>query len=145
MELNVVEQRATTANRAWELAKQKAKDFQGKLEEAEVKLVEAANLVFARDKELADLKEITKTCEQVFYNMGFQGAQNSAGTIILQAWKFRFVEGWMAAVNVIGLPNTSPFRNADQFHCLRIHKLRLKLKSNLRMAMRRRKGQKALI
>lgn len=36
--------------------------LQGKLGEAEVKLAEAASLVFTRDKELADLKETMKTC-----------------------------------------------------------------------------------
>ena len=38
LELNVVERRAIIAERAWELAEQKEKDLQGKLEEAEVKL-----------------------------------------------------------------------------------------------------------
>lgn len=51
--------------------------------------------------------------------MGFKDVENLAGTVILQAWKFRFVEGWMAVVNVIGLPNTSPFRNADQIPLLK--------------------------
>ena len=82
--------------------------------EAEVKLVEAASLVSTCDKELADLKETMKTCEQVFYNMGFKDAKNSAGVVILQDRKFGFAKGWMAAVNAIGLPDTSPFRNADQ-------------------------------
>lgn len=114
LELNVVKRRATTAKRARELAEQKVKDLQRKLGEAEVKLVEAASLVSACDKELADLKETMKTCEQVFYNMGFKDAKNSAGVVILQDRKFGFAKGWMAAVNAIGLPDTSPFRNADQ-------------------------------
>ena len=114
LELNVVKRRATTAERARELAEQKVKDLQRKLGEAEVKLVETASLVSACDKELADLKETMKTCEQVFYNMGFKDAKNSAGVVILQDRKFGFAKGWMAAVNAIGLPDTSPFRNADQ-------------------------------
>ena len=40
LELNVMEQRATTTERALELAKQKAEGFQGKLGETEVKLAE---------------------------------------------------------------------------------------------------------
>ena len=82
MELNVVKWRATTADRAWELAEQKAEDRQGKLGESKVKLVEAASLVSACDKELADLKETMKTCEQVSYNMGFKDAKNSTGSVI---------------------------------------------------------------
>ena len=34
--------------------------------------------------------------------------------MIFQAWKFGFTEGWMATVNTISLPNTSPFRSVDQ-------------------------------
>nr|POE45891.1 hypothetical protein CFP56_40927 [Quercus suber] len=93
LELNVVEQRAATTKRALELAEQKAKDLQGKLSEAEVKLAEAVSLVSARDKEFADLKETLKTCEQVYYNMGFKDAENSAGPMIFQARKFGFAEG----------------------------------------------------
>ncbi|KAM3732106.1 hypothetical protein ACB098_11G035600 [Castanea mollissima] len=82
LELNVVEQRAVTAEKTWELAEQKAEDLQGKLGEAEIKLAEATSLVFACDKELADLKETLKTYEQVYYNMGFKDAENSTGPMI---------------------------------------------------------------
>ena len=34
--------------------------------------------------------------------------------MIFQAWKFGFTKGWMAVVNAIGLPDTSPFRSVDQ-------------------------------
>lgn len=85
LELNVMERRVVTTERAHELAKQKAEDLQGKLSEVEVKLTEAVSLVFARDKELADLKEILKTCEQVYYNIGFKDVENWAGPVIFQA------------------------------------------------------------
>lgn len=62
------------------------------------------SLVSAYDKELVDLKEMMKNCEQVFYNMGFKDAKNSAEAIVFQARKLRFAEGWMATVNAIGLP-----------------------------------------
>ena len=45
-----------------------------------------------------------KNCDQVFYNMGFTDAKNSAEAIVFQVQKLRFAEGWMAAVNAIGLP-----------------------------------------
>ena len=60
LELKVVERRATTVERAQELAKQKAEDLQGKLGEAEVKLAKVLSIVFTRDKELGNLKETMK-------------------------------------------------------------------------------------
>jgi len=72
------------------------------------------SLISAHNKELADLKETLNSYEQVYYNTGFKDAENSARLVIFQALKFRFVEGWMAAVNAIGLPYTSPFRSANQ-------------------------------
>ena len=47
LELNLVERRAITAERARELAKQKVKDLQGKLGEAEVKLTEVSSIISA--------------------------------------------------------------------------------------------------
>ena len=75
--LNVMERRATTAEKALELAKQKAKVFQGKLGETKLKLVETASLVSARDKELTNLKSMVKTCKQTYYNKGFRDAESS--------------------------------------------------------------------
>ena len=34
--------------------------------------------------------------------------------MIFQAQKFGFIEGWMAAVNAIGLLEDSPFKSADR-------------------------------
>ena len=47
LELNSVERRAITAERARELAEQKVKDLQGKLGEAEVKLTEVSSIISA--------------------------------------------------------------------------------------------------
>ena len=55
-----------------------------------------------------------KTCEQAFYNMGFTGVENSSSVVVFQAWRFRFLEGWLAAVNAIDLPKSSMFRDLDQ-------------------------------
>lgn len=76
LELNAIKQRTTTTEKARELAKQKVEGLQSKLGKAEIKLTEAMSIVSARDKDLADLKEIMKTCEQVYYNMGFKDAEN---------------------------------------------------------------------
>ncbi|XP_065636557.1 uncharacterized protein LOC136070483 [Quercus suber] len=85
LELATVERRAAFAKKAWELAERKAKDLQGKLGEAEIKLAEVASIVSTCDKELVDLKETMKTCEQVFYNMGFKDIENLVGVVVFQA------------------------------------------------------------
>nr|POF14753.1 hypothetical protein CFP56_43600 [Quercus suber] len=41
-------------------------------------------------------------------------AENSAGPVIFQARKFRFMEGWLATVNALGLPDDSLFRSTKQ-------------------------------
>ena len=93
LELNVVKRWAITAERAQELAELKAKDLQGKLNEVEVKLAKAMSLVSTHDKELVNLKETMKTCEQVYYNMGFKDVENSTGPMIFLARKFGFAKG----------------------------------------------------
>lgn len=93
LELNVVKRWAITAERAQELAEQKAKDLQGKLNEVKVKLAKAVSLISAHDKELVDLKETMKTCEQVYYNIGFKDVENSTGPMIFLARKFGFAKG----------------------------------------------------
>jgi len=54
-----------------------------------------------------------KTCKQVFYNMGFKDAENLVGAVVFQAQRFRFLEGWLAAVNAIGLPESSTFKDVN--------------------------------
>lgn len=54
-----------------------------------------------------------KTCKQVFYNMGFKDAKNLVGAVVFQAQRFRFLEGWLAVVNAIGLPKSSTFKDVN--------------------------------
>lgn len=112
LKLATTERRAMSVERAQEMAQRKAEDLQGKLREAKIKIFEAISIVLTRDKELADLKE--KTSKQVSYNMGFKDAKNSVCAVIIQAQRFGFSEGWMAAVNAIGLPESSTFRDTNQ-------------------------------
>lgn len=114
LRLNVMERRATTVEKALELAKQRVGDLQGKLGKTELKLAEIANLLSTQDKELTDLKSMAEARKQAYYNKGFKDTENSVRPVIFQARKFRFIEGWMAAVNVVGLLENSPFRSADQ-------------------------------
>lgn len=49
-----------------------------------------------------------------FYNIGFTDAENSKEPIMVEAWRYRFGEGWAAVVNALGLPKDSAFKNLEQ-------------------------------
>lgn len=44
---------------------------------------------------------------QTFYDMGFTKADNSNGPVIFEARRMGFMQGWMAVVDAINLPETS--------------------------------------
>ena len=117
----------------------------GKLEEAETKLAKAASIVLTRDKELADLKETMKGCEQAFYNMGFTDAKNLVSAVVFQARRLGFLKSWMATVNAIGLPKFSTFRDPDQIPLPNDLPVQAPTRSSLirKMVNRRRKAQHA--
>ena len=89
-------------------------DFEGKLGEVEVNLAQAKSVISIMDKEIADLKVAVTHSEENFYNMGFTNAENSNEPIMFESWCYRFSEGWMAAVNVLDLPENSPSRDPEQ-------------------------------
>ena len=79
-----------------------------------MKLAQAKSVALACDKELTNLKETMKRCEQMFYNMGFTDVVNSCNTVIFEALRHRFFEGWIVAVNALNLPKSSPFKDPTQ-------------------------------
>nr|POE95887.1 hypothetical protein CFP56_23631 [Quercus suber] len=105
---------ARTTEKALELAEHKATEALHRLREAKLKLAETTSILTARDKEFIDYKGGVGARKQHYYNKGFQNAEDLVGPVILQAQKFGFLEGWMTAVNAIGLPEESPFRKIDQ-------------------------------
>ena len=74
LELSSMQRRVTTTENAQEVAWRAVEQLQMMLDETEVKLAEASNVVSAQDKELTDLKETLNNYEQVYYNMGFKDA-----------------------------------------------------------------------
>lgn len=58
--LNVMERRVMTAETALEQVEQKATNALNRLEEAELKLAETANVLTVRDKEFVDYKREEK-------------------------------------------------------------------------------------
>lgn len=110
----VVEKKAQAFKKAWALAKKKLAEMEMKLRGMKLKLVKAESLNLAQADEIADLKAALEACEEKWYNEGFADAENSIEPIVLQAPRHGFGEGWMAALQAMGVPVDSPLRNPDQ-------------------------------
>ncbi|KAF3950438.1 hypothetical protein CMV_023811 [Castanea mollissima] len=74
-----------------------------------------------------------------YYDRGFRHAGNSVGLVIFQTRKFRFMEGWMAVVNAIGLPSDSPLGVLTKCPFPRTLLLEPRLEKRKRTAMMRRR------
>ncbi|KAK9998265.1 hypothetical protein SO802_017868 [Lithocarpus litseifolius] len=96
------------------VAVEEADKEKGKLRETETKLAQAESIVLARDMEILDLIKTMKGCKQMFYNKGFTNAENSCGVVVFEAQRHGFFEGWMAAMNALNLPESSPFMDPTQ-------------------------------
>ena len=80
----------------------------------ELKLVKAKSLTLAQADEIVDLKVVLDASKERGYNLGFADAEYSTEPIILQAWHHGFGEGWLAALQMIGVVEDSPLRNPEQ-------------------------------
>ena len=108
------EKRAATAEKAKALAEKRSAKLEMKQNEADLKLVDAVSLNFAQAEELADLRVALEACENKWYNEGFADAENFAEPVIKEAWRLAFEEGWLAALQALGVPEDSPLRDHDQ-------------------------------
>ena len=88
--------------------------MEAKLGETQLKLAETESLNLAHVDEVVDLKMALEACKDKWYNEGFADAENSMEPIIHQARVQGFEEGWLAALQVLGVPEDSPLRNLEQ-------------------------------
>ena len=88
--------------------------MEAKLGGIELKLVKAESLNLAQVDEIANLKAALEACENKWYNEGFADAENSVEPIIHQAQFYGFGEGWLAALQAMGVPEDSPLKNPEQ-------------------------------
>lgn len=89
-------------------------NLEGKLGDAEVRLTQVETVISTRDKEIVDLKIVMVQSEDKCYNMGFANTKSSSKLIMLDSWRHGFREGWMAAVNALGLLEDSIFRDPNK-------------------------------
>ena len=79
-----------------------------------MKLAEAASLNSTLSEEVADLRAALEACENKWYDEGFADAEKGVEPIVLQARQLSFWEGWMAALQALGVPEDSPLRDPGQ-------------------------------
>ena len=106
--------KAAASEKARASEEKRSSELEVKLGATKQKIAEATSLNTAREEELASLKVALEAYENKWYNEGFTDAENSAEPIILEARKLGFGEGWLVALQVLGVPEDSPLRNPGQ-------------------------------
>ena len=76
------EKKAAAFEKAKALVEKRLVDFEAKVGETKLKLVEAESLNTARAEKLANLRADLKGCESKWYNEGFANAENSVEPVI---------------------------------------------------------------
>ena len=92
----------------------KLTEMEVKLGSVKLKLEEAESLNLAQANEITDLKVALEACKEKWYNEDFTDVENSVEPIVHQAWLHGFEEGWLVALQAMGVPEDSPLRNLEQ-------------------------------
>ena len=108
------EKKAAASKKARVSAEKRSSKLEAKLGETKLKLAEAASLNTMWAEKLAYLKATLEGCESKWYDEGFADAENSVELVINEARKLAFKEGWLAALQVVGVPEDSPLRDPNQ-------------------------------
>lgn len=112
--IEVAEKKAATSEKAKALAEKRSMELEMKLGGTELKLAEAESLNITQANKLADLNAALEACENKWYNEGFVDAENFAEQVVHKAWKLKFGEGWLDALQAMGVPKDSLLRDRNQ-------------------------------
>ena len=82
--------------------------------ETEMKLAKIASLNSTLSEEVADLRAALEACESKWYDEGFADTKKSVEPMVMQARQLSFREGWMAALQALGVLEDSPLRDPNQ-------------------------------
>ena len=96
------------------VAEKKLAKMEAKLWGTKLKLAKAESLNLAQADEISDLKAAFDASEEKGYNEGFADAENSVESIFHQARHHGFGEGWLVALQAMGVGEDSPLRNLEQ-------------------------------
>ena len=108
------EKKAQSAKKARVVVEKKLAETESKLGGMELNLAEVESINLAQADEIANLKVALDAFEEKGYNEGFVDAENSVEPIVHQAQYHRFGEGWLAALQAMGVAKDSPLRNPEQ-------------------------------
>lgn len=109
-----IEKRAQFVKKAQLAAENKLIEIEVKLGGTKLKLAKADSLNLAQANEIADLKAALKAYEEKWYNVGFTKAENFMEPIVHEARHHGFEEGWLVALQEMGVAEDSPQRNPKQ-------------------------------
>ena len=112
--VEVAEKKAKVAKKAQLVVEKKLAEVEEKLGGIKLKLAQAESLTLAQANEIADLKTTLDTAKDKGYNQGYADAENSMELVVHQARTYGFGEGWLAALQVMGVAKYSPLRNPEQ-------------------------------
>lgn len=96
------------------MAEKNLAETEEKLGGIELKLAQVESLTLTQADKIADLKAVLEVAEERGYNQGFADAENSVEPIVHQAPTHGFGEGWLVALQAIGVAEDSPLRNLKQ-------------------------------
>ena len=105
------EKKAQSAKKARVVAEKKLVEIEAKLGGMELKLAETKSINLVQVDEITNLKVTFDASEEKRYNEGFADVENFVEPIVHQAWHHGFGEGWLAALQAIGVVEDSPLRN----------------------------------
>ena len=95
------------------MAEKKLAEVQEKLGGIKLKIAQAENLTLTQADEITNLKATLDAAKERGYNQGFADAENWMEPVVHQAWTHRFGEGWLAALQTMGVGKNSFLRNPE--------------------------------
>ena len=112
--VSTAQKRTQSSKKAHLPVEEKVAEVEGWLEGVELKLAKAASLNLAQANQIADLRSALEAYENKWYDDSFVNAEKSAKPVVYQARLHRFKEGWLTALQVMGVPKDSPLRDLGQ-------------------------------
>ena len=112
--IEVAEKKAQSSKKAHQLAKKRRAEVESWLEGIELKLAEANSLNLAQANQIADLKVALEACKNKWYDKRFVDVEKFAKPVVHQARLHGFGEGWLAALQVMGVVEDSSLRDPSQ-------------------------------
>ena len=112
--VEAAEKKAQSSKKARQLAEKRRAEVESRLEGVELKLAEANSFNLVQADQIADLKAALEACENKWYDEGFADAEKSVELVVYQTRLHGFREGWLAALQVMGVAEDSPLRDPSQ-------------------------------